>query len=83
VLPDYVSEPEAYVDAVLAFVREHGVKVVMPVGDANITLLAPRRERFKELDCFVAVNAASLALRASRQPGRVTSRLRIVRCPGR
>jgi predicted ATP-grasp superfamily ATP-dependent carboligase len=27
----------------------------MPVGDANITLLAPRRERFKELDCFVAV----------------------------
>ena len=55
VLPDYVSEPEAYVDAVLAFVREHGVKVVMPVGDANITLLAPRRERFKELDCFVAV----------------------------
>lgn len=55
VLPDYVSAPEAYVDAVLAFVREHGVKVVMPVGDANITLLAPRRERFNELDCFVAV----------------------------
>ncbi|HEX7160892.1 MAG TPA: ATP-grasp domain-containing protein [Trebonia sp.] len=54
-LPDYVSEPEAYVDAVLAFVREHGVKVVMPVGDANITLLAPQRERFTELGSFVAV----------------------------
>src|ERR1700734_4199876 len=39
VLPDYVSEPAAYVDAVLAFVRGHGVRVVLPVGDANITLL--------------------------------------------
>ncbi len=54
-LPDYVSEPAAYVDAVLAFAREHGVKVVMPVGDANITLLAPHRERFTELGAFLAV----------------------------
>jgi predicted ATP-grasp superfamily ATP-dependent carboligase len=55
VLPDYVSEPAAYVDAVLAFVREHRVKVVLPVGDANITLLAPHRERFTELGSFLAV----------------------------
>ena len=55
VLPDYVSEPEAYVAAVLAFVRAHGVRVVLPVGDANIKLLAPVRERFSELDCMVAV----------------------------
>ena len=54
-LPDYVSEPAAYVDAVLAFVREHGVRVVLPVGDANITLLAPHRERFTELGSFLAV----------------------------
>ena len=55
VLPDYVSEPAAYVDAVLAFVREHRVRVVLPVGDANITLLAPHRERFAELGSFLAV----------------------------
>jgi predicted ATP-grasp superfamily ATP-dependent carboligase len=55
VLPDYVSEPTAYVDAVLAFVREHGIKVVLPVGDANITLLAPNRERFAETGAFLAV----------------------------
>jgi predicted ATP-grasp superfamily ATP-dependent carboligase len=55
VLPDYVSEPAAYVDAVLGFVREHGVRVVLPVGDANITLLAPNRERFTELGSFLAV----------------------------
>jgi predicted ATP-grasp superfamily ATP-dependent carboligase len=55
VLPDYVTEPAAYVDAVLGFVREHGVRVVLPVGDANITLLAPHRERFTELGSFLAV----------------------------
>jgi predicted ATP-grasp superfamily ATP-dependent carboligase len=54
-LPDYVSEPAAYIDAVLAFAREHGVKVVMPVGDANITLLAPHREKFAEIGSFLAV----------------------------
>jgi predicted ATP-grasp superfamily ATP-dependent carboligase len=59
VLPDYVSEPAEYVDAVLAFVREHGVRVVLPVGDANITLLAPKRERFTELGCFLAVASDS------------------------
>ena len=42
-------------DAVLAFTREHGVKVVMPVGDANITLLAPHREKIAELGAFLAV----------------------------
>ena len=55
VLPDYVTEPTEYADAVLAFVREHGVKVVLPVGDANITLLAPQRERFTEAGSFLAV----------------------------
>jgi predicted ATP-grasp superfamily ATP-dependent carboligase len=55
VLPDYVSEPARYVDAVLAFVREHRVRVVLPVGDANITLLAPQREQFAELGSFLAV----------------------------
>ena len=55
VLPDYVTEPAAYVEAVLAFVREHKVRVVLPVGDANITLLAPHRERFKELGSMLAI----------------------------
>lgn len=55
VLPDYVSEPAAYADAIVAFVREHGIRVVLPVGDANITLLAPQRERFAEINSFLAV----------------------------
>jgi predicted ATP-grasp superfamily ATP-dependent carboligase len=55
VLPDYVTEPAAYVEAVIAFAREHTVRVVLPVGDANITLLAPHRERFTELGCMLAI----------------------------
>lgn len=55
VLPDYVSESAAYVEEVLAFVRKHRVRVVLPVGDANITLLAPHRERFVEYGSFLAV----------------------------
>jgi predicted ATP-grasp superfamily ATP-dependent carboligase len=63
VLPDYVSEPAAYADAVLAFVRDHRVQVVLPVGDANIKLLAPIRDRFAELDCMLAVASdAALAI---------------------
>jgi predicted ATP-grasp superfamily ATP-dependent carboligase len=63
VLPDYMTEPEAYAEAVLAFVREHQVRVVLPVGDANITLLAPQRERFTELGCMLAVASdAALAI---------------------
>jgi len=55
VLPDYVTEPAAYAEAILAFVREHGIRVILPVGDANITLLAPHRERFAEINSFLAV----------------------------
>jgi hypothetical protein len=54
-LPDYTSDPASFVDAIIAFVREHRVRVVLPAGDASIALLAPNRERFAELGCTVAV----------------------------
>jgi predicted ATP-grasp superfamily ATP-dependent carboligase len=54
-LPDYTIDPAGFIDAILAFVREHGVKVVLPTGDASIVLMAPQRERFAELNCIVAV----------------------------
>ena len=43
-LPSYSSEPTAYVDAIIGFVRQHHVTVVLPTGDASIAALAPRRE---------------------------------------
>jgi predicted ATP-grasp superfamily ATP-dependent carboligase len=68
-LPDYVTEPAVYVDAVIAFVREHGIRVVLPVGDANITLLAPHRDTFKELGSFLAV-ASDAALEVANDKNR-------------
>ncbi len=54
-LPDYTNDPAPFIDAILAFVREHSVKVVLPTADSSIVLLAPHRERFAELGCTVAV----------------------------
>jgi predicted ATP-grasp superfamily ATP-dependent carboligase len=54
-LPDYNNDRAAYVDAIVAFVRDHRVRVVLPTGDASITMLAPHRERFTELGCTLAL----------------------------
>jgi glutathione synthase/RimK-type ligase-like ATP-grasp enzyme len=55
VLPDYIADPAGYIEKVIAFTREHGIRVVLPVGDANITLLAPHRQRFADLGAHLAV----------------------------
>lgn len=55
VLPDYAGDPKPYVEAVLAIVRDHQVRVVLPSGDANIVELAPYRDRFSDLGCTLAV----------------------------
>ena len=54
-LPDYTSDPAPFVDAIIAFVRAHRVRVLLPTADSSIVLLAPHRERFAELGCTVAV----------------------------
>jgi predicted ATP-grasp superfamily ATP-dependent carboligase len=54
-LPDYNSDQAAYADAIVAFVRDHRIKVVLPTGDASIVLLAPHRQRFTDLGCTLAV----------------------------
>jgi predicted ATP-grasp superfamily ATP-dependent carboligase len=58
-LPDYNSDQAAYVEAVLGFVLEHQVRVVLPSGDANIVMLSPHRGRFAELGCRLAVASDS------------------------
>src|ERR1700761_1380658 len=55
VLPDYTADAAAFTEAVVAFARDHRVRVVLPTGDATIMLLAPHRERFAELGCVLAV----------------------------
>ena len=57
-LPDYIGDPAPYREAIIAFVRDHRVRVVMPTGDASIVELAPYRERFAELGCALVVASA-------------------------
>jgi predicted ATP-grasp superfamily ATP-dependent carboligase len=54
-LPDYMTDPAPFIDAILAFVRQHSVRVLLPTADSSIVLLAPHRERFAELGCTVVV----------------------------
>jgi predicted ATP-grasp superfamily ATP-dependent carboligase len=58
-LPDYNTDPGAFVDAIVAFVRDHHIRVVLPTGDASITVLAPHRDRFTALGCTLAVASDS------------------------
>ena len=77
-LPDYTGDPAPYVAAVIEFVREHHVKVVLPTADASIAVLSPQRERLAELGCTLAVgsdaalkiaNDKSLTLKVADQLG--------------
>jgi predicted ATP-grasp superfamily ATP-dependent carboligase len=54
-LPDYIGDPAPYAEAIIGFVRDHGVRVVLPTGDMSIVELAPYRERFTVLGCTLAM----------------------------
>ncbi len=54
-LPDYTADATAFADGVVAFAREHGVRLVLPSGDATIAILAQHRARFAEIGCALHV----------------------------
>lgn len=56
-LPDYVGDPVPYVEAVIAFVRDHRIGVVLPTGDESVVELAPYRKRFADLGCALVVGS--------------------------
>jgi predicted ATP-grasp superfamily ATP-dependent carboligase len=60
VLPSYAADAGAFADAVVDFVREHSVRMVLPNGDGSIASLIPRREELAALGCVLALapNAA-------------------------
>lgn len=68
-LPDYNTDRASYIEAVVAFVGDHRVRVVLPTGDANIVMLAPNRKRFADLGCTLAV-AADAALEIANDKSR-------------
>ena len=68
-LPDYNCDQAAYIEAIVAFVSDHRVKVVLPTGDEGITMLAAHRERFAELDCTLVL-ASDAALEIANDKNR-------------
>ena len=69
VLPSYVTEPAAFAERVVEFVREHNTRVVLPTGDASIAAIAPRREELVKLGCTLAV-ASDAALEIANDKAR-------------
>ena len=55
VLPSVSTEPDAFADAVVAFVRDHPTRVVLPTADAGIAALAPRRAELAALGTRLAL----------------------------
>jgi len=54
-LPDYIGDPAPYAEAIIGFVRDHGVRAVLPTGDASIVELAPYRAQLTVLGCTLAM----------------------------
>ncbi len=55
VLPDLLLDEQAFVAAVLKFVRVHSPRVILPTGDATICVLRRYREQLAELGCVLAL----------------------------
>jgi predicted ATP-grasp superfamily ATP-dependent carboligase len=69
VLPSYADDIDAYVAAILDFIREHPTSVILPAGDASCLALMPHRRQLAELGCVVALPgnpALEIALDKSR-----------------
>ena len=59
VLPSYTDGPLPYVNAILAFVRDHPTRVVLPASDVSSDALKPYREHLAELGAVLALPADS------------------------
>jgi predicted ATP-grasp superfamily ATP-dependent carboligase len=55
VLPSYTDGPLPYVNAILAFVRDHPTRVILPASDVSSDALKPYREQLAELGTVLAL----------------------------
>ncbi len=55
VLPDVAAGADAFAAAVVGFVREHLVRVVIPTNDGAITAMTPYRSQLAALGCTLAL----------------------------
>jgi predicted ATP-grasp superfamily ATP-dependent carboligase len=59
VLPAITEDGGEFAAAVVGFVREHRIRVVLPTGDNTIAALLPRREQLTALGCVLALGSSS------------------------
>jgi glutathione synthase/RimK-type ligase-like ATP-grasp enzyme len=59
VLPAITEDGGEFAAAVIDFVREHRIRVVLPTGDNTIAALMPRREQLTAVGCVLALGSNS------------------------
>jgi predicted ATP-grasp superfamily ATP-dependent carboligase len=59
ILPDIISDEAGFVAAVVGFVRDCGPRVVIPNGDATISVLRKHRGDLAALGCMLAISPES------------------------
>lgn len=72
VLPDLVTDPSAFVAAVLRFARDYRPRVILPTGDSTIAVLRGHRAELAELGCVLAL-ASEAALDIANDKDRTLS----------
>jgi predicted ATP-grasp superfamily ATP-dependent carboligase len=66
VTPDFAADANAYVDALLALLREHPTRMVLPGHDGSIEALRPRRAEVERLTALPLAAEAALDVAVSK-----------------
>jgi predicted ATP-grasp superfamily ATP-dependent carboligase len=66
VAPDFAADANAYVDAVLALLREHPTRMLLPGHDGSIEALRPRRAEIERLTALPLPSEAALDVAVSK-----------------
>jgi glutathione synthase/RimK-type ligase-like ATP-grasp enzyme len=77
VLPAITEDGGEFAAAVVDFVREHRVRVVLPTGDNTIAALMPRREQLTALGCVLALGS-NAALEVANDKDRTLAAARVL-----
>jgi predicted ATP-grasp superfamily ATP-dependent carboligase len=66
VAPDFATNADAYVDALVEFLREHPTRVLLPGHDGSIEALRPRRAEIERLTALPLASEAALEVAVSK-----------------
>lgn len=66
VVPDLTEDPDAYVDGVLALLREHPARVLLPAYDGSIEAIRARRADIEQLTALPLASNAALDIAVSK-----------------